>query len=160
MHPRLPVILLSALAVAAPGVSYAKDKEKNKNKGHQEQRAGDRGGDRGGDRDDDDREGGDRRHGDDQGGGKMTICHIPPGNRSARHTITVGESAWQAHQAHGDRRGACGAGGGGHDSRFDSLDRNHNGVISADEWLADVGTFRRLDTNNDGVISPREFSRY
>jgi hypothetical protein len=157
MHPRLPVILLSALALAAPGVSYAKDK--GKNKGHQEHNGGDRG--RGGDRDDDDRDGGDRRQRDDEGGNKMTICHIPPGNRSARHTISVGESAWQAHQAHGDHRGACGAGGGGnHDSRFDGLDRNRNGVISADEWLADVGTFRRLDTNGDGVLSPREFSRY
>ena len=41
---------------------------------------------------------------------QMTICHIPPGNPSAKKTITVGESAWPAHQAHGDTEGACKAG--------------------------------------------------
>ena len=138
MHSRLPVILLSALALAAPGLSYAKDKDKSKNKdkGTQEQ----------------------HKTGDE--GAKITLCHIPPGNKSNRHTITVGESAWAAHQAHGDHRGACEAGGPGHDPRFDNLDRDHNGVISADEWAGDRGTFDRLDSNNDGVISRREFSRY
>jgi len=32
--------------------------------------------------------------------GEMTICHIPPGNFNARHTITIGASAWPAHQGH------------------------------------------------------------
>ena len=32
--------------------------------------------------------------------GEMTICHIPPGNYNARHTITIGASAWPAHQGH------------------------------------------------------------
>lgn len=32
--------------------------------------------------------------------GEMTICHIPPGNYDARHTITIGVSAWPAHQGH------------------------------------------------------------
>jgi len=32
--------------------------------------------------------------------GEMTICHIPPGNFNARHTITIGVSAWPAHQGH------------------------------------------------------------
>ena len=32
--------------------------------------------------------------------GEMTICHIPPGNYNARHTITIGVSAWPAHQRH------------------------------------------------------------
>ena len=32
--------------------------------------------------------------------GEMTICHIPPGNFSARHTITIDSSAWPAHQKH------------------------------------------------------------
>lgn len=32
--------------------------------------------------------------------GEMTICHIPPGNFSARHTITIDASAWPAHQRH------------------------------------------------------------
>jgi hypothetical protein len=32
--------------------------------------------------------------------GEMTICHIPPGNYNARHTITIDVSAWPAHQGH------------------------------------------------------------
>jgi len=32
--------------------------------------------------------------------GEMTICHIPPGNYNARSTITIGVSAWPAHQGH------------------------------------------------------------
>jgi hypothetical protein len=44
--------------------------------------------------------------------GEITICHIPPGNYNARHTITIGVSAWPAHQGHCaqgtcDYMGAC-----------------------------------------------------
>lgn len=39
--------------------------------------------------------------------GKVTICHIPPGNKSAAHTITVDQSAVPAHMAHGDSMGPC-----------------------------------------------------
>ncbi|HSD26003.1 MAG TPA: carboxypeptidase-like regulatory domain-containing protein [Vicinamibacteria bacterium] len=39
--------------------------------------------------------------------GKMTICHIPPGNPGAKHTLEVDASAWPAHRAHGDTIGAC-----------------------------------------------------
>jgi hypothetical protein len=38
---------------------------------------------------------------------QMTICHIPPGNPSKKVTLTIGASAWPAHQAHGDTEGAC-----------------------------------------------------
>lgn len=38
---------------------------------------------------------------------QMTICHVPPGNPSHRVTITIGASAWPAHQAHGDTKGPC-----------------------------------------------------
>lgn len=37
----------------------------------------------------------------------VTVCHVPPGNPSAAHTITVGESALKAHLGHGDSEGAC-----------------------------------------------------
>jgi hypothetical protein len=47
------------------------------------------------------------------GNGKVTICHIPPGNPANAHTITVGASAVKAHLAHGDDIGPCGGGGGG-----------------------------------------------
>jgi hypothetical protein len=39
--------------------------------------------------------------------GKMTICHIPPGNPNARHTLEIDASAWPAHRAHGDKEGGC-----------------------------------------------------
>ena len=38
---------------------------------------------------------------------KVTICHIPAGNPSAKQTIEVDESAVKAHMAHGDTMGAC-----------------------------------------------------
>jgi hypothetical protein len=39
---------------------------------------------------------------------KVTICHIPPGNPSNAHTITVGAPAVPAHIAnHGDTMGPC-----------------------------------------------------
>lgn len=157
MNPRLPVVLLTALALAAPGAtSYGKDKEKNKDK--KEQKSDDRG-----DRNDDDGRGDnddDRDHHGDNRGGKITICHIPPGNRSARHTISVSRSAWSAHQGHGDHRGACGHGGTNQDRRFNELDTNHDGVISLGEWRGDRAAFDRLDRNNNGVLSRDEFARF
>jgi hypothetical protein len=44
---------------------------------------------------------------DSASGGKVTICHIPPGNPANRHTITVGASAVDAHLRHGDHKGPC-----------------------------------------------------
>ncbi|MBW1843159.1 MAG: hypothetical protein JRJ05_02375 [Deltaproteobacteria bacterium] len=41
------------------------------------------------------------------GKSRLTICHIPPGNPDARHTMTVSEQAWRAHEAHGDYLGPC-----------------------------------------------------
>jgi hypothetical protein len=38
---------------------------------------------------------------------RVTICHIPGGDPSKRRTLTIGASAWPAHQAHGDTEGAC-----------------------------------------------------
>jgi len=44
---------------------------------------------------------------DDDDGGKVAICHIPPGNPDNAHTITVAAPAADAHLAHGDYLGAC-----------------------------------------------------
>jgi hypothetical protein len=49
----------------------------------------------------------DRDHDRDQAGDEIVICHIPPGNPSARHTITIGAPAWHAHRGHGDTYGPC-----------------------------------------------------
>ncbi|KHO54486.1 MAG: lipoprotein [archaeon GW2011_AR18] len=38
---------------------------------------------------------------------QISICHIPPGNENNPQQITIGISAWPAHQEHGDRQGAC-----------------------------------------------------
>lgn len=43
-------------------------------------------------------------------GGKVTICHIPPGNPGNRKTLEVGASAVPAHMGHGDTMGPCSAG--------------------------------------------------
>jgi len=153
MRLNLPVVLLAAFALIAPAAAVdAKDKGKDKKKDKKEQKSDDR---RGGH---DDRHEGDGDHSGDRNG-KITICHIPPGNPSARKTLTVGESAWSAHSGHGDHRGACGH-GNNHGGRFDRLDTNNNGVISANEWVGDRATFDRLDRNHDGVVSKEEFSRY
>ena len=36
-----------------------------------------------------------------------TICHIPPGNPGNNHTITIGNSAVNAHIGHGDEPVSC-----------------------------------------------------
>lgn len=42
-----------------------------------------------------------------QGNNKVTICHVPPGNPSNAHTISVSENALDAHLGHGDYEGPC-----------------------------------------------------
>jgi len=46
------------------------------------------------------------------GDGKVTLCHIPPGNIGNAHTISVSPNALRAHSAHGDSIGACEGDGG------------------------------------------------
>ena len=38
---------------------------------------------------------------------RVTVCHIPGTNESARHTLTISKSALQAHLDHGDVLGTC-----------------------------------------------------
>ena len=38
---------------------------------------------------------------------KIKICHYPPGNTSNPQTIEIPESAWKAHEKHGDTKGEC-----------------------------------------------------
>ncbi|CAG0937306.1 hypothetical protein TFLX_06230 [Thermoflexales bacterium] len=44
------------------------------------------------------------------GGGKVTICHYPGGDKNKGHTLSVGQSAVGAHLAHGDKLGPCDGG--------------------------------------------------
>ena len=39
--------------------------------------------------------------------GKVTICHIPPGNIENAHTIIVGKPALRTHLSHNDIEGSC-----------------------------------------------------
>lgn len=43
----------------------------------------------------------------DQDTTKVSICHVPPGNETNRHTIVIPRSALKAHLAHGDVEGTC-----------------------------------------------------
>lgn len=43
--------------------------------------------------------------------------------------------------------------------RFRGMDRNHDGVITRDEWRGSRAEFDRLDRNHDGVLTPNEFRR-
>lgn len=38
---------------------------------------------------------------------QVTVCHIPPGNTNARHTLVISKNALKAHLAHGDTEGSC-----------------------------------------------------
>jgi opacity protein-like surface antigen len=53
--------------------------------------------------------------------------------------------------------GAAAADGGSVDS-FASIDYNHNGLISREEWHWSRGSFDSRDDNGDGVISRREYN--
>ncbi|MDP6561797.1 MAG: thrombospondin type 3 repeat-containing protein, partial [Candidatus Peribacteraceae bacterium] len=37
----------------------------------------------------------------------IQICHFPPGNPRDHQTLTIPQSSWVQHAAHGDRRGEC-----------------------------------------------------
>src|ERR1043165_4290647 len=150
MKPRFQILLTlhAALALAAPG-AMAKDKDKDKKDKKKDKT----------EQADHDRDGRDDHDDDHDGVGKITICHIPPGNAGARHTISVSESAWGAHQKHGDLRGTCDHSDPDH-RRFEDLDRNRDGRISLSEWPGGRESFDRADRNRDGVISREEYGRY
>lgn len=38
---------------------------------------------------------------------QVTICHVPPGNEAARHTLIISRASLKAHLAHGDTEGSC-----------------------------------------------------
>lgn len=72
------------------------------------------------DDDDDDDDGDDDDDDDGDQGEQVTICHRPPGNPDAAHTITIGRAALQAHLDHGDTMGPCSGGGNGGDDGRDN----------------------------------------
>jgi hypothetical protein len=108
---------------------YEEDYDEGHDEGHDEDHGSDYG-----DHDGDHDEGHDEDHDEDHDSDRITICHIPPGNPSERHTITIGSSALAAHLDHGDTVGACsdyddhddGHGHGDHDDDHGD-DHDHDG---------------------------------
>ncbi len=85
--------------------------------------------------------------GKDQEAEQVTICHRPPGNPDNEHTITIGEPAWQAHEGHGDHKGACEE-DGDHEERDDnetSTSGHDDGNASAEQEGNETGS-----SENDG----------
>lgn len=77
--------------------------------------------------------------------GKTILCHIPPGNPSARHTIMVGSAAAvNAHLAHGDHLGIC---------ESDSLDTQMATIISE-------GTYQGVTRTVIVELRPSYFSKF
>jgi len=66
--------------------------------------------------------------GNENGGNKVTICHVPPGNPNNAHTITVGGFAAEAHLIHHDEDtlGACGGNGVTENKKSNSGKGNNN----------------------------------
>jgi type II secretory pathway pseudopilin PulG len=73
---------------------------------------------------------------------QIIICHIPPGHADKQTTIQVGASSLDAHLAHGDYTGPCGAGGG-------------DGTNQGDEYNADYKLARvEVDWSGQYHVKP------
>ena len=70
------------------------------------------------------------------GAGKVTLCHIPPGNPDNAHTITVGASAVPAHLAHGDTLGPCPDGQAAAEDNGNKSDKSKGTEESAENAVA------------------------
>jgi hypothetical protein len=90
-------------------------------------------------------------------GKKVTICHIPPGNPDNAHTITVSESAVDAHMAHGDSMGECDNGGSGSSASGSSSEASGSGVnfTICDDRENEIG--RSVTVNLVGRVSSENF---
>ncbi|MCH8968493.1 MAG: hypothetical protein IIA66_05190, partial [Planctomycetes bacterium] len=104
------------------------------------------------------------------GDGRVTICHIPPGNPNNARTISIGANAVPAHLAHGDHCGPCkedegllmrGGGDAGHDLCPADLDDSGDvGPADLAELLGSWGPNpgHRADLNGDGEIGPLDLA--
>jgi hypothetical protein len=71
-----------------------------------------------------------------------TICHIPPGNPSNAHEISIGVPAVNAHLAHGDRLGSCdsdaGFNGNTDENESNGDDNNENIIENLTRQIANL----------------------
>src|SRR5262245_632952 len=88
------------------------------------------------------------------GAAKVTICHIPPGNPSNAHTITVGAPAVAAHLAHGDTLGPCPAvaaaaptAAGTQENTKGKRKSKHNGTPTAESTTTTTTTTTTTETS-------------
>ena len=84
------------------------------------------------------------------GAGKVTLCHIPPGNPDNAHTITVGASAVPAHLAHGDTLGPCPDGQAAAQDNGNRSDKSKGTEDSAENAVAGA-----QETTSKARASPR-----
>jgi len=102
--------------------------------------------------DDDDGDHDGDHEGDDDGGGKVTLCHRPPGNTANAHTISVGASAQTAHLNHGDTLGACNGNGDDdkeHGKADDDDDGDRHGKAGDDDDEDDGDRHGKDDDDDD-----------
>lgn len=82
---------------------------------------------------------------------KVQICHVPPGNPSNFHTITVSDNAVQAHLGHGDLLGSCSAHcdqlcDDGNACTIDACDANEHCSATHPPVSCDDGNLCTIDT--------------
>lgn len=87
------------------------------------------------------------------GNAKVQVCHIPPGNPSNFHTITISENALQAHMGHGDFAGPCSAHcsqlcNDGNPCTIDACDANEQCVANHPPVNCDDGNRCTVDSCN------------
>ncbi len=105
---------------------------------------------------------------DDDGDGRVTICHIPPGNPGNAHTISVGARAVPAHLAHGDSCGPCEEDDGlllrAGESEVCSADVNGDGAAGPFDLAILLGAWGPCegcptDFNADGVVNAADLAQ-
>ena len=98
---------------------------------------------------------------DEDGDGRVTLCHIPPGNPDSAHTITVSAKAVPAHLAHGDHCGPCEEDDGlllrAGESEVCSADINGDGAVGPFDLAIVLGAWGPCegcptDFNGDNVV--------
>jgi len=103
--------------------------------------------------------------GQGKGTSKASVCHVPPGNPSNAHTISVGNPAWATHVAHGDASGECPNGSTEQTAILVANTRNHiiwdckvgNGVFT--EWASGEVTRGNANGGNCGKYMGSWFKR-
>ncbi len=105
---------------------------------------------------------------DDDGDGRVTICHIPPGNPDNARTITISVRALTAHLAHGDLCGPCEGDSGvllmAGDGEACSADLNVDVVVDASDLAILLGSWGPCegcptDFNGDGVVDAADLAQ-